>query len=331
MNHKRIPPVVIGLAIVGAIIYFLFFRASEADGNFVASGTVEATEAALGFQVPGRIARIGPREGDAVKAGQELAALDRSELEARRTQAQWQLAAARALLAEIEAGSRNEELVQAREAARSANERLADAERDYDRSRRLLQGGAIAQEALDKAKLAVDVATAQRNQAEEQLKIVQTGPRVERRTAQRAVVSQAEAAVRAADAALDNAVIRAPFDGVVAVRDREPGETVAAGAPVLTIMDLNDRWIRIYVRENQIGAVRLGEAATMTSDTYRTRTYTGTVSFISSQAEFTPRNVQTTEERVKLVYAVKVRITGDSTKDLKPGMPADVRLAIQAR
>jgi HlyD family secretion protein len=91
-------------------------------------------------------------------------------------------------------------------------------------------------------------------------------------------------------------------------------------------MNLDDRWVRIYVPETRIGAVQLGGAATITADTYPDRTYQGAVSFIASQAEFTPRNVQTREERVKLVYAVKVRITSDAGYDLKPGIPADVRL-----
>ena len=325
MNRKRIL-IVLAVAGVLAIGYFKFLKPKPVPGDFAASGTVEATDAALGFQVPGRVEWIGPHEGDRVKAGDTLARLDRTELMARRSQAQAQLGAAKALLAELEAGSRSEELEQARNAARIASERVTDAQRDFDRVQRLLQGGAVAQEVFDKAKLALSVATAQRNQADEQLKLVEAGPRQERITGQRAMVAQGEASIRQADAALENAVIRAPFAGLVAVRDREQGETVGAGAPVLTIVNLDDRWIRIYVSENEIGAVHIGESASITSDTYAGKTYTGTVSFIASQAEFTPRNVQTTEERVKLVYAVKVRVTGDAGNELKPGMPADVKL-----
>ncbi len=122
--------------------------------------------------------------------------------------------------------------------------------------------------------------------------------------------------------------VRAPFAGLVTVRHREPGEIVGAGAPVVTVLNPDDRWVRIYVPENRIGAVRVGQAARITSDTYRDRTYGGTVAAIASEAEFTPKTVQTREERVKLVYAVKVRITGDPGYELKPGMPADVRLAL---
>jgi HlyD family secretion protein len=114
----------------------------------------------------------------------------------------------------------------------------------------------------------------------------------------------------------------------VTVRHREPGEVVPAGSPVLTVMNRDDRWVKIYVPETRIGAVRLGLEAEITTDTFPGKTYGGTVSFIASEAEFTPKTVQTSEERVKLVYAVKVTVAGEPSFDLKPGMPADVRLAL---
>ena len=326
MKGSRLIPALLAIAIGAVALRFTVFRGNVAGDTLEASGTVEATEAELGFQVPGRIEEVRVREGDRVRTGDELAHLDRAELEARRGQAQAQLGAARALLAELESGSRREEVAQAREALRAANERYADARRDVERTRRLFEGGARSQEAYDKARLAFEVAESQRDQAQQQVQMVETGPRRERITGQRAVVAQAEAAVRQIEAMLANAMIKAPFDAVVTVRDREPGETVSAGAPVLTVMNFEDRWVRIYVREDRIGAVRLGERATITTDSYRGKTYEGAVSFIASQAEFTPRNVQTSEERVKLVYAVKVRVSGDPAHDLKPGMPADVRL-----
>ena len=140
------------------------------------------------------------------------------------------------------------------------------------------------------------------------------------------MVEQAEASVAGFDAALAQMVVRAPFAGVVTVRHREPGEIVAPGSPVLTVLDPADRWVRIYVPEPRLGSVALGAPAAITSDTYQDRDYRGEVRFIASEAEFTPKTVQTAEERVKLVYAVKVAITGDSAFELKPGMPADVRL-----
>jgi HlyD family secretion protein len=299
---------------------------NDGERGLFGSGVVEATEAGLGFQIPGRIAYVGVREGAAVKEGQELAALDRSELEARRGAALGQLAAARSRLQELERGARPQEIAQARARVRTGEERVSDATRDLERARILHEGGAVSQEALDKARTAGEVAEANLDQAREALALVEEGPRIEIIQAQRAAVQQAEASVAQAEALLTQATVVAPFDGLVTVRHREPGEAVGAGLPVLSVRDLDDRWVRIYVREDAIGRVRIGQPASIFSDTYPDRHFDGTVTFIGSEAEFTPRNVQTTEERTRLVYAVKVRITGDADHVLKPGIPADVLL-----
>lgn len=328
MNPSRRALLVVAVAAVaaGAVLWFVFGRREGADSQLTASGTVEATEAQIGFQTAGRIEAIAVDEGDPVRAGAELAHLDRVETQARRQQAVAQAAAARAALRELERGFRSEEVAQGRSALAAATERLNDARRDRDRARQLFESGAVSREAYDKALVAFDVAQSQYEQAQEQMRILETGPRKEKIEAQRAQVAQAVAAVRVIDAMLANMTLRAPFNGVVTVRHREPGEIVPAGSPVLTIMNPDDRWVRIYIPETRIGAVRIGRPATITSDTYPDKTYRGEVIFIATEAEFTPKTVQTTEERVKLVYAVKVRVTGDPTFDLKPGMPADVRI-----
>lgn len=291
-----------------------------------ASGTVEATDARLGFQSPGRVETIAVHEGDSVTEGQELATLDRTEATARKDQAAARLVAARARLAELEQGYRGQEIAQARAEERAASQRLADAERELTRADVLLDGGAISQEQHDKTVLARDQAKAQVDKAREQLDLMTAGYRPEQVEAARAQVAQAEAAVAGADAELRNMTIVAPFSGVVTIRHREPGESVGAGAPVLTVMNPDDRWVRIYIREDRIGAVALGRKATIRCDTFPDRTYGGEVTFIASEAEFTPKSVQTSEERVKLVYAVKVGVREDDAHDLKPGMPADVAL-----
>jgi len=274
------PPVRIRILIVGLVVatglavYFVPRLLDNRDSGMLASGTVEATEAQLGFQAAGRIESIGVQEGDKVKQGQVMAQLDTRETEARLAQARAQIAAT--------------EL------------RLHDAQRDLGRSRELLAGGAIGQEAYDKAQLAFKVAQSDN--------------------------AQARANAQAIEAMLANMIIRAGFDGVVTVRHREPGEIVAPGVPVLTVMNPDDRWVRIYIPEYRIGAVHRGQKAAIQTDTYRDKRYGGEVTYIASEAEFTPKNVQTTEERVKLVYAVKVRVTDDPRFELKPGMPADVTL-----
>lgn len=271
---KRIIAVAV-LALIGVGVYagFQYFRTDD-NRALMASGTVEATEAQLGFQAPGRIDAVAVHEGDAVKQGQLLARLDTRETEAR--------------------------LAQARAQVQAAQVRLQQAERDLKRNRALLGGGAIGQEAYDKAHTAQKVASSD--------------------------YAQARAQVAALEAVLANMQVRASFDGIVTIRHHEPGEVVPAGTPILTIMNPNDRWVRIYIAENRLGALQLGEHAAITTDTYPHKRYGGEVIYIASQAEFTPKNVQTTEERVKLVYAVKVRVTDDSDFELKPGMPADVHL-----
>lgn len=311
---------------LGAAVWFGLLRDREPGGRLTASGTVEATEARLGFPAAGRVEDVLAREGDAVRAGDELAHLDRAEAAARRAQAEAQAAAAEAQLAELERGFRSEEIAQARAALGAAEQRRLDAERDLGRTQRLFEAGAVSQEAHDKARLARDVAASQSEQAREQLGLLETGPRPERIAAQRALLAQARAAVAASDAALANLTLRAPFDGVVTVRHREPGEMAPAGSAVLTVMNPADRWIRIYVAEARAGAVRLGQPARIAIDSFPGRTYAGEVAFIASEAEFTPKTVQTAEERVKLVFAVKVRVTDDPGLDLKPGLPADVTL-----
>jgi HlyD family secretion protein len=326
MKRKRIALIAAAVVAAGLIGWWIIARSNGDDGVLSASGTVEATEADLGFQVGGRIEAVRVVEGDRVESGAELARLEMAELEARRAAAAAQVGAARAQLAELERGARPEELAQAQAAEQGAREQMADAQRVLERMRPLYEGGAVSRQALDQAATAYAVARAQHEQALQQVGMVERGPRAERLSAQRAVVQQAEALLAQADAAAAYAVIHAPFDGVVSVRHRQQGEAVGAGAPVLTLMNPADRWVRIYVREDEIGRVRIGQRATIRSDSDRSRSFDGHVTYIATNAEFTPRNVQTTEERVKLVYAVKVQIAGDAEMMLKPGVPADVQL-----
>jgi HlyD family secretion protein len=326
MNPRRIVPFVVAAAVAGGLIWQLNRSRGDDGAGLAAAGTVEATDARLGFELPGRLVEIAVREGERVAAGQELARLDGSELEARRGQAAAQVDVARARLAELESGFRREEIEQGRAAAAAAGERVADAERDLERTRMLFDGRAVAREALDKSALALELARRQREQAASQLNLLERGARPEQIAGALAQVAQAEAAVETLDATLAKLRLVAPFAGVISVRHREPGETIGVGTPVLTLLDLDDRWVRIYVPENRLGRVALGQRAAITADTFPERKYEGSVSFIGSEAEFTPKNVQTNEERVRLVYAVRIRITGDPDHELKPGLPADVRL-----
>lgn len=329
--RRKLAVVAAVIAVAGGItLWYVYARRGGPPESLESSGTVEATELHLGFSAAGRLESMEVDEGDPVSGGAEVARLDQSELLARRRQAQAQAELARAMLDELVSGSRPQEirgLVAARDAARARAEHTRS---ELETTRALYRDRVLTQEVYDNAVLAHQLAAKQLDQAAEQLELAREGPRSERIEAQRHQVELAEAAVQVVDAALANTVIVTPIDGVVTTRHREPGEIVAPGSAVLTVMDPGDRWVRIYVAEDRIAAVRLGTGASITCDTYPDQRYRGEVMFIASEAEFTPKNVQTQKERVKLVYAVKVRILGDPRRDLKPGMPVDVTLDLAA-
>jgi HlyD family secretion protein len=179
---------------------------------------------------------------------------------------------------------------------------LEKARKDHERAQMLFAKEAISSQQMDAAKAAYDVARAQSEQA--------------------------AAALRTAEVRLQDTVLHAPIEGVVLRKNVEAGETVGAGTPVFTLGDLESPWIKVYVREAGLGLVKLGQKAEVRTDSYPQKTYEGTVTYISSEAEFTPKNVQTEEERVKLVFGVKVSVKNQND-ELKPGMPADVKILVK--
>ena len=177
----------------------------------------------------------------------------------------------------------------------------------------------------DRDETAAAVAQEQHRAAGERLKLLQSGFRKEAVAAARAQVAEARAAVEASGVALEDLQAKSTTDGTVTRKHAEVGEVLAAGRPVVTVTDLSRPWVRVYIPENQIGKVRLGAPARIRIDTFPDREFAGRVSYVSSQAEFTPKNVQTQEERVKLVFAVNVSAENQDGS-LKPGMPADVTI-----
>jgi HlyD family secretion protein len=326
--HKT-PRIIIGgvvLSSIGAFaIYHTTFAADRNSGSILASGTVEATQAELGFQVSGRLEQLSVREGDQVTAGGRLAKLEQSELIAEREVARAQVAAAQAGLSELLAGSRREEIAHARAVLAVATDRRDLAQRDVERLTPLAEQSLVSRLAFDQQRTQLSVSQGEVAKAKEDLQILATGPRAERIAAQRATLAQAQATVGRIDARLAQTELTAPFSGTITVRHRELGEAMSPGAPVLTIRNFDDRWVRVYIPGDEVGNLALGQSASITSDANTDKRYTGAISYIASVAEFTPRNVQSTKDRVKLVYEVRVRIAGDASVDLKPGLPADVQ------
>jgi HlyD family secretion protein len=168
----------------------------------------------------------------------------------------------------------------------------------------------------------IEQARAAMVQAKAQYDLVKAGPRKEDIDQGRSRLEQAKASLRAAEVQLSYATVYAPLSGVVLSKNIEPGEYVAPGTAVVTVGDLVNVWLRAYIDGPDLGRVKVGQRARITTDTYPGKIYDGRVSFIASEAEFTPKSVQTQKERVRLVYRIKIDIT-NTKMELKPGMPAD--------
>ncbi len=329
MNRKRIIVllVIVIAGITGAFIFSHFRKANE-TGFMVLSGNVEVTQPNVGFKIPGRVIELRVDEGDRVRAGDPIGRLDSTELDNVVSQNKAMVKEAETRLEELKAGSRAQEIDQARALVAGREAELIRNKKEYDRAVRLLPQGAISASHFDAARSAYENSVALHKSALEQLSLVKEGPRREDIKMAEHRVEQARAALKVAEERRNDCTLFSPIHGVVLKKNVELGEIVQQGVPVITIGDLDKPWIKVYVKEDKIGLVKLGQKAEVTVDSYRNKVYRGRVTYISSEAEFTPKNVQTAEERVKLVYGVKVRVDNENG-ELKPSMPADVKLDIR--
>ncbi|MBN2577619.1 MAG: efflux RND transporter periplasmic adaptor subunit [Pirellulales bacterium] len=293
------------------------------------------------------------REVDVRLAELEAAKAALAELEAgSRPQ---EIAAAKAVMEKAEqawkdlkAGPRSQEIAAAEAAVKAAVSEKALAWSLLGRSKRLLEQNVGSREDFDMSKSRYEVsvqryqeavaklddlragyrehqieqARAVYEQAKAQYELVKEGPRREDIEQAKARVQQAQAALKLAETRTEYAVVVSPLTGVVLSKNIEPGEYVAPGTPVVTVGDLENVWLRAYIRETDLGRVKVGQKAMVTVDSFPGRVFPGRVAFIAQEAEFTPKNVQTEKERVKLVYRIKIDIN-NKDMDLKPGMPAD--------
>ncbi len=322
MNRKKIVAIICIAAVVAAIIFLQTMYPKKSSGVIRVSGNIEATTVELSFKIPGRVLERPLDEGETVRAGQLVARLDsedlRHEVAARRAEVD----AAKAALAELEAGYRKEEIAQADAALRRIE---ADARRiktDFARQQALYRREVISRREFDASRASYEESLASVREAKERLAMLRKGPRIEDIDQARARLRDAEAILDLAKTRLAYATLVSSVSGLVLSKNIEPGEQVAAGTPVVTVGMLDEVWVRAYISETDLGRVKVGQKAWVTTDTYPGRKYPGYISFISSEAEFTPKNVQTEKERVKLVYRIKIVISNPNM-ELKPGMPAD--------
>jgi len=329
MKKKRI--LIAGVIVVTAIVIYLVYsmRNRGDDSTMLLSGNVEITETNVGFKIPGRVIEIPVEEGSVVKQGDVLAKLDGAELASAVAQAKASLQEASARLSELRTGSRSQEIEQAKANVIAQEAELKRMKQDYERADVLYKNGAISKAQFDASKSAYDVRVAMHKSSQEGLSLAQEGARKGDIRIGEARVEQAKAGLAASETRSKDTVIYAPISGVVLRKNVEVGETVSQGIPVFTIGDLKSPWIKVYVKETKILLIKHGQKAQISVDMDKDKkTYEGVVSYISSEAEFTPKTVQTPEERVKLVFGLKIRIKNEND-ELKPGMPADVKILLK--
>lgn len=324
--NKRLLIVPVLLAAAGAAAYAYVQLRPEADPNLIrVSGNIEITDVEVSFRLAGWVEARPASEGELIREGDLVARLDSTELAQEVALREAEVAAYSAELAALVAGSRPQEIAVAQAAVARAQAEVERAKLEFERQKSLRERRVASEQTFEAARSTHEAAVAGLQETREQLDLVREGPRQEEITRARARLDQAKQSLAVARTRLGYATLQAPLSGMVLSENVESGEYVVPGVPVVTIGDLVNAWVRAYVNETDLGRVKLGQPVCVTTDTYPDKVYPGELTFISSEAEFTPKNVQTTEERVKLVYRVKIEI-GNPDFELKPGMPADAAI-----
>lgn len=326
---KRVIPLLLLLTIAGVVVYFHpeWFRPPAPGNELKLSGNIEAHESLVSFKVTGRIVDLPVDEGMTLKAGDVVARLDNDDY---RQQVAVDGATSRLRSRQLElalAGSRTQDIEAAKLAMLDAGADLEQKKKDYARYQALYEKDEIAGQTRDQAATNVTRAQAVYERQEQIYNELVEGTRKEELAVDRANIQQAKEVMDMSHIRLGYTLLRAPFTGVVTVRQAELGEVVSPGTPVVSLADLDHIWVRVYVPETDLGKVHWGQTVDVRTDTYPGKTYQGRISFVSSEAEFTPKSVQTEKERVTLVYRVKVDVD-NLNHELKPGMPADAIIRI---
>jgi HlyD family secretion protein len=296
---------------------------SQPVGVITASGHVEATQVRISAKTPGTLTALRVDEGDRVAAGQPLAEVDTVDVRLALDAARAERLQADAELRLKVAGSRQEDIAEARAQVAHAEADLDAAEKDLVRMEGLLASGSGTQKASDDARSRAAASRAALTAARERARRIEAGSRPEEIDSARARVATVDARIAQLEQEVKDAAMVSPVAGIVTEKVAEQGELLSRGSAIVVVTDLADAWLTVYVAEPDLARIRLGQAAEVRTDDGQTRQ--GKVTFIASQAEFTPKNVQTRDERVKLVFKIKVGLPNQDGL-FKPGMPAEARL-----
>ncbi|MBU4382938.1 MAG: efflux RND transporter periplasmic adaptor subunit [Proteobacteria bacterium] len=325
MRKKLVVTILVLIFASGAGYWYWQTRPEPDSEAILVSGNIEVTEVQVSFRIPGRTAVRFVSEGEKIMKGQPVARLDDEEYSREVALSAAELAAAKALLAELLAGSRPQEIETAKAIASRAKAEAKRWKAEYKRQENLFRKNVIPARDFEIAQTAHQTAREKLREAREHLNLVKEGPRKEAIAHAQAQAERAKEALALAKTRLGFTILKSPLNGVVLSEHIESGEYVYPGTPVVTVGRLDKVWLRAYINETDLGRIKINQEVQVTIDTYPDKVYEGKISFISQEAEFTPKNVQTQAERVKLVYRIKVDIS-NPRQELKPGMPADGKI-----
>ncbi|MGD8782430.1 MAG: efflux RND transporter periplasmic adaptor subunit [Ignavibacteria bacterium] len=305
------------------IFLLLIHGCGNGNGNTIEeSGTIEATTSIISSEVNGKIAVVKNDEGSIVNAGDTVILIDEELYQIKYEQA---LAAKNAAEAQYELalnGARNEDIVQAEEALKQADANFQSAKNDKERFSRLYEEKAITKKQYDDAVTKYDITFSQLNSAKENLSKIKSFSRPEEIKQAKANLEQAEANLKLIEKNINDCFIISPIKGNIVETFVEKGEFVSPMSSLFKVADLSEVELSIYISETDLGKIKLRDYAEISTDSFENKTYEGKVIYISPEAEFTPKNIQTKDERTKLVFEVKIKIPNPN-QELKPGMPAD--------
>jgi len=325
---RRIGIVVLVLLVIGAVTWWRWATvAHNANHAIKGSGIIEITEVDVAFEVPGTIAERFVDEGVLLDKGEPIARLDDREFRLQVERAAAAKAAAEARYQMMLKGPRGQEIDQALAAVEAAEADFTMQQREFERLKKLHETHVVSQGEFDRVNATFAAAQSARDQARARLAMLKEGYRTEEVEEARARLRESEKSLALADLNLSRCQLFAPIAGRVLSKNREAGETVPVGASIVTLGDLTHPWLNLYIGERDLGKVVLGMKAAVTVDSFPTEPFAGSVAFIAEKAEFTPKNIQTQDERVKLVYRIKINLENRG-QALKPGMPADAVLLL---
>ncbi|MEI7377160.1 secretion protein HlyD [Dickeya chrysanthemi] len=326
MNKKTGSWLVLAIIAIAAAGYGLMQQRHQQATPLTLYGNVDIRSVNLGFRVGGRLAGLNVDEGDAIQPGQLLARLDSAPLQNALQQAKANVASAQAQLALLQEGYRSEEIAQVRSQLEHAQAAYDYANSFYQRQLSLWKQRTLAANALEDARSTRAQAQATLQAAQQKLNQYERGNRPQEIAAAEAALAQAHAAEAQAQLNLQDTHLYAPSPGVILTRAAETGSMLNAGSTVFTLSLTQPVWIRAYVGETQLGRAAPGRDVLIYTDSRLDRPYHGKIGFVSPSAEFTPKNVETTELRTDLVYRLRI-IVNDADAGLRQGMPVTLTLA----